>query len=476
MGAAIKRKVSPAVAAPIDAPPFKKILIANRGEIALRVILACKELGIQTVAVYSEADRNALHVRFADEEVCIGPAASSKSYLNIPQVIAAAEVTGAEAIHPGYGFLSENAHFVEVCLACGITFIGPSAEIIRKMGNKAQAKATMLEAGVPLMPGSDGLVETVEEALVVAEQIGYPVIVKASAGGGGRGMRICNNPEELPDLYNTARSESKSAFGDDSVYMEKYLLEPRHIEVQIMGDMFGNVVHLGERECSIQRRHQKLIEESPSAVLDPALRQRICDTAVRAAKAVGYYNAGTIEFLLDKRGDFFFMEMNTRVQVEHPVTELVTGIDIVKEQIRIAAGQKLSFRQEDVVQKGHAIECRINAEDPFKFTPSPGRITALHFPGGPGIRVDTAMHQDAVIPPHYDSMVAKLIAYGANRTEAIARMRRALDTLVIEGIKTTAPLHRRIMDHPDFIAGTFSTKWMETFLEELKRNPVGDPR
>jgi acetyl-CoA carboxylase biotin carboxylase subunit len=327
----------------------------------------------------------------------------------------------------------------------------------------------MQAAGVPLMPGSDGIIETVEEALVVAEQIGYPVIVKASAGGGGRGMRIVNNPEELPDLYNNARSEAKGAFGDDSVYMEKYLLEPRHIEVQIMGDLFGNVVHLGERECSIQRRHQKLIEESPSAVLEPGLRQRICDTAVRAAKAVGYFNAGTIEFLLDKRGDFFFMEMNTRVQVEHPVTELVTGIDIVKEQLRIAAGQKLSFTQEEVVQKGHAIECRINAEDPFKFTPSPGRITALHFPGGPGIRVDTAMHQDAVIPPHYDSMVAKLIAYGANRNEAIARMRRALDTLVIEGIKTTAPLHRRIMDHPDFIAGTFSTKWMETFMEEMKR-------
>ncbi|MBP1773776.1 MAG: acetyl-CoA carboxylase, biotin carboxylase subunit, partial [Holophagaceae bacterium] len=323
MGAAIKRKVSPVpVAAPQDTPPFKKVLIANRGEIALRVILACKEMGIQTVAVYSEADRNALHVRFADEEVCIGPPPSSKSYLNIPQVIAAAEVTGAEAIHPGYGFLSENAHFVEVCQACGITFIGPSPEIIRKMGNKAQAKATMQAAGVPLMPGSDGLIETVEEALVVAEQIGYPVIVKASAGGGGRGMRIVNNPEELPDLYNNARSEAKGAFGDDSVYMEKYLLEPRHIEVQIMGDLFGNVVHLGERECSIQRRHQKLIEESPSAVLEPGLRQRICDTAVRAAKAVGYFNAGTIEFLLDKRGDFFFMEMNTRVQVEHPVTEL----------------------------------------------------------------------------------------------------------------------------------------------------------
>ena len=450
-------------------PPFRKILIANRGEIALRIILACKELGIQTVAVYSEADRHALHVRFADEEVCIGPPPSSKSYLNIPQVIAAAEVTGAEAIHPGYGFLSENPHFVDVCQACGIVFIGPNADIIRMMGNKAQAKATMKAAGVPMMPGSDGLVATVEEALEWAEKIGYPVIVKASAGGGGRGMRIVNNPEELPDLYHTARNEAKAAFTDDTVYMEKYLLEPRHIEVQILGDLFGNIVHLGERECSIQRRHQKLIEESPSSALTPDLRKRICETAVRAAKAVGYFNAGTIEFLLDARGDFFFMEMNTRVQVEHPVTEFVSGVDIVKEQIRIAAGRKLSFTQEDIQLRGHAIECRINAEDPWKFTPCPGRITALHFPGGPGIRMDTAMHQDAVIPPYYDSMVAKLIAYGSNRTEALARMRRALDTLVIEGIQTSAPLHRRIMDHPDFISGKFSTKWMETFLEDLEK-------
>ncbi len=467
MSSAIKRKGVKAPAALAEEPPFRKVLIANRGEIALRVILACKELGVQTVAVYSEADRNALHVRFADEEVCIGPPPSSKSYLNIPQVIAAAEVTGAEAIHPGYGFLSENAHFVEVCKACGITFIGPDAEVIRKMGNKAQAKATMQAAGVPLMPGSDGVIETIEEALETAEKIGYPVIVKASAGGGGRGMRIVNGPEGLPDLYNTARSEAKIAFGDDAVYMEKYLLEPRHIEVQIMADGHGTVVHLGERECSIQRRHQKLIEESPSGALSPELRQRICETAVKAAKAVGYVNAGTIEFLLDKRGDFFFMEMNTRVQVEHPVTELVTGIDIVKEQLRVAAGRRLSFTQSQVVQKGHAIECRINAEDPWKFTPSPGRITALNFPGGPGIRVDSAMHQDAVIPPTYDSMIAKLIAYGGDRAEAIARMRRALDTLVIEGPKTTAPLHRRIMDHPDFVAGAFSTKWMEGFMVDL---------
>lgn len=471
MAAALKRKGAlPKVPAKqLDEPPFKKILVANRGEIALRVILACKELGIQTVAVYSEADRHALHVRFADEEVCIGPAASGKSYLNIPQVIAAAEITGAEAIHPGYGFLSENAHFVDVCQACGITFVGPNADIIRMMGNKAQAKATMKAAGVPMMPGSDGVVDTVEQALVEAERIGYPVIVKASAGGGGRGMRIVNNAEELPDLYNTARTEAKAAFSDDAVYMEKYLLEPRHIEVQIMGDLYGNVIHLGERECSIQRRHQKLIEESPSPALSPELRKKICDTAVKAAKAVGYYNAGTIEFLLDARGDFFFMEMNTRVQVEHPVTELVSGVDIVKEQFRIAAGRKLSVKQEDVILRGHAIECRINAEDPFKFTPCPGRITALNFPGGPGIRIDSAMHQDAVIPPYYDSMVAKLIAYGSDRTEALARMGRALDTMVIEGIKTTGPLHRRIIEHPDFIAGKFSTKWLEGFFEELEK-------
>lgn len=469
--AAIKRKGAVHKAADKtgkhDDPPFRKILVANRGEIALRVILACKELGIQTVAVYSEADRHALHVRFADEEVCIGPAPSGKSYLNIPQVIAAAEITGAEAIHPGYGFLSENPHFVDVCQACGITFVGPNADIIRMMGNKAQAKATMKAAGVPMMPGSDGVVETVEDALVEAERIGYPVIVKASAGGGGRGMRIVNSAEELPDLYNTARSEAKAAFNDDAVYMEKYLLEPRHIEVQILGDLFGNIIHLGERECSIQRRHQKLIEESPSPAISPELRKRICDTAVRAAKAVGYYNAGTIEFLLDARGDFFFMEMNTRVQVEHPITELVSGVDIVKEQFRIAAGRKLSVTQDDIVLRGHAIECRINAEDPFKFTPCPGRITALNFPGGPGIRIDSAVYQDAVIPPYYDSMVAKLVAYGSDRNEALARMRRALDTIIVEGIKTTGPLHRRIIEHPDFVKGQFSTKWLEGFLEEL---------
>jgi acetyl-CoA carboxylase biotin carboxylase subunit len=467
--AALKRKPSHGKTAKSGEPPFKKILIANRGEIALRVILACKELGIQTVAVYSEADRDALHVRFADQDICIGPAPSAKSYLNIPQVIAAAEVTGAEAIHPGYGFLSENPHFVDVCQACGIVFIGPNSEIIRMMGNKAQAKATMKAAGVPLMPGSDGIVETVEDALAWGEQIGYPVIVKASAGGGGRGMRIVNAPEEMADMYNTARTEARAAFTDDSVYMEKYLLEPRHIEVQILGDLFGNIITLGERECSIQRRHQKLIEESPSPALTPELRKRIWEMGLRAARAVGYFNAGTVEFLLDARGEFFFMEMNTRVQVEHPVTEMVSGVDIVKEQIRIAAGHKLSYAQEDIVLRGHAIECRINAEDPFRCTPSPGRITALNFPGGPGIRMDTAMHQDAVIPPYYDSLVAKLIAHGSDRTEALARMRRALDTLVVEGIKTSAPLHRLIMDHPDFISGNFSTKWLEVYLAALEK-------
>lgn len=450
-------------------PPFRKILVANRGEIALRVILACKELGIQTVAVYSEADRDALHVRFADQDICIGPAPSSKSYLNIPQVIAAAEVTGAEAIHPGYGFLSENPYFVDVCKACGITFIGPDSGIIRKMGNKAQAKATMKAAGVPTMPGSDGVANTLEEAIAWGEQIGYPVIVKASAGGGGRGMRIVNDPEEMPDMYSMARTEAKAAFTDDAVYIEKYLLGPRHIEVQILGDTFGNIVTLGERECSIQRRHQKMIEESPSLALDPSLRKSIWDMGLRAAKAVNYVNAGTVEFLLDSRGDFFFMEMNTRVQVEHPITEMVSGIDIVKEQIRIAAGQKLSFSQGDIALRGHAIECRINAEDPFKCTPSPGRITALNFPGGPGIRIDTAMHQDAVVPPYYDSLIAKLVAHGSDRTEALARMRRALDTLVVEGIKTSAPLHRLILDQPDFINGEFSTKWLETYLSQLKR-------
>jgi acetyl-CoA carboxylase biotin carboxylase subunit len=444
-------------------PPFRKILIANRGEIALRVILACKELGIQTVAVYSEADRDALHVRFADQDICIGPAPSAKSYLNIPQVIAAAEVTGAEAIHPGYGFLSENPHFVDVCQACGIVFIGPNSEIIRMMGNKAQAKATMKAAGVPLLPGSDGVVDTVEDALAWGEKIGYPVIVKASAGGGGRGMRIVNGPDEMSDMYNTARTEARAAFTDDTVYMEKYLLEPRHIEVQILGDLFGNIITLGERECSIQRRHQKLIEESPSPALGPELRQRIWAMGLRAARAVGYFNAGTIEFLLDARGEFFFMEMNTRVQVEHPVTEMVSGVDIVKEQIRIAAGQKLEYTQEDIALRGHAIECRINAEDPFRCTPSPGRITALNFPGGPGIRMDT------VIPPYYDSLVAKLIAHGRDRTEALARMRRALDTLVVEGIKTSAPLHRLIMDHPDFISGNFSTHWLEVYLAALEK-------
>jgi len=466
MGAAIKRKTVPAPVAHVDTPPFKKILIANRGEIALRVILACKEMGIQTVAVYSEADRNALHVRFADEEVCIGPAASSKSYLNIPQVIAAAEVTGAEAIHPGYGFLSENAHFVEVCLACGITFIGPSAEIIRKMGNKAQAKATMLEAGVPLMPGSDGLVETVEEALVVAEQIGYPVIVKASAGGGGRGMRICRNAAELPELYNQASTEAANAFGNGDMYMEKFIERPRHIEFQVLADEHGNVMSLGERECSIQRRHQKLIEEAPSLQVSPKLRAELGKTIERSLKDIGYQNAGTIEFLMDEDGKIYFIEMNTRIQVEHCVTEMVTGIDLVKAQLRIAMGEKLSsIVTEPVTIRGHAIECRINAEHPEKFTPSAGKITAFNLPGGNGVRVDTAQYAEGVVPPYYDSLIAKLICHGKDRTEAMDKMQRALSQFVVQGIHTTIPLHEKIFADEEFRSGAFDTKFMERFFE-----------
>lgn len=450
-----------------DRLPFKKILIANRGEIALRIILACKEMGIQTVAVYSEADRDALHVRFADQDICIGPAPSGKSYLNIPQVIAAAEITGAEAIHPGYGFLSENSNFVDVCQSCGIVFIGPNADIIRKMGNKSQARATMKAAGVPTIPGSNGTVDTLEEALTYGEQIGYPIIIKASAGGGGRGMRIVNSCEEMAEMYNTARTEAKAAFTDDTVYIEKYFVQSRHIEVQILGDLFGNIICLGERECSIQRRHQKVIEESPSGSITPVIRKKIWDMGIKSARAVNYFSAGTIEFLLDENDEFFFMEMNTRIQVEHPVTEMVSGVDIVKEQIRIASGDKLSFAQHDIILRGHAIECRINAEDPFKCMPSPGRIVALNFPGGPGIRIDTAMHQDAVISSHYDSLIAKLIAHGNDRPEALARMRRALDTLVVEGIKTNAALHGFIINHPDFVSNNFSTKWLETNITEF---------
>ena len=444
---------------------FQKILIANRGEIALRVIWACKELGISTVAVYSKADADSLHVRFADEEVCIGPPAAADSYLKIAAVLSAADITGAEAIHPGYGFLSESAHFAEVCKECGLTFIGPEPDVIRKMGDKAVARSTMQAAGVPTIPGSDGAVETADRAAALADAIGYPVLIKASAGGGGRGMRIVREPAELHTQYDAASREAEAAFGDGTVYLEKFLDEPRHIEFQVIGDSHGTIVHLFERECSIQRRHQKLVEEAPSTALDESLRERMAEAALTAARAVDYVNAGTIEFLLDERaGEFYFIEMNTRIQVEHPVTELVTGIDLIKEQIRVASGQPLSFAQDDVRIRGHAIECRINAEDPVRFTPSPGRITTFHPPGGPGIRLDTAVYAEAVVPPYYDSMIGKLIARGNSRDEAIVRMRRALESFVIEGIRCNIPLQQRILAEQDLVDGKLSTKFMDRFL------------
>src|SRR5918999_1811721 len=423
---------------------FKKILIANRGEIALRVIFACRELGIKTVAVFSEPDESSLHVLFADEHIRIGPARSADSYLNVPAIISAAEITGADAIHPGYGFLSESAYFAEVCEACHIRFIGPSPHVIKLLGDKARARKAMKKAGVPMLPGSDGPVENDEKALKVAKDIGYPVIIKAVAGGGGRGMRIVRAPGELPHALRTAQREAEAAFGNGDVYIEKYLENPRHIEFQILGDHHGNLVHLGERECSIQRRHQKLLEESPSPVLTDKVRRKMGGLVVDAAKAVQYTNAGTFEFLMDPEGKFYFMEVNTRLQVEHPVTEMVTGIDIVKEQIRIAAGERLSFKQSEVTFTGHAIECRINAEDPETFSPSPGVIHAFGPPGGPGVRVDTAAHSECTISPYYDSMIAKIITHGRDRQETIARMRRTLEMTVIEGIKTSIPMHLRI--------------------------------
>ena len=444
---------------------FKKILIANRGEIALRIISACRELGIRTVAVYSEADRDALHVRFADEDVCIGPAPSSASYLNISAIVSAAEITEAEAIHPGYGFLSENAYFAEILQDCNITFIGPSPDAIRKMGDKSVARQTVASAGVPTVPGSPGPVETVEEAGGFARKVGYPVILKASAGGGGRGMRVARDERELAEVWETARAEAEKAFGNAEVYLEKYVEDPRHIEFQVFGDRHGNLTHMGERECSIQRRHQKLIEEAPSAALDEELRRAMGDAAVRAARAVGYVNAGTVEFLLDGSGHFYFMEMNTRLQVEHPVTEEVTGVDMVKEQIAVAAGERLSFEGRALAARGHAIEFRINAEDPVRFTPSPGKIVAFHPPGGPGVRVDTAAYQGYVIPPHYDSLIAKLVVAGRDRAEAISRGRRALDLFVVEGVQTTIPMHRRILEEPDFVDGRLSTRFMERFAQ-----------
>ncbi|MCI0662511.1 MAG: acetyl-CoA carboxylase biotin carboxylase subunit [Acidobacteria bacterium] len=443
---------------------FKKILIANRGEIACRVIWACRELGIKTVAVYSEADRDSLHVRFADDAVCIGPARSSDSYLNVLAIISAAEITNADAIHPGYGFLSENPHFAEVCRDCNITFIGPSPEVMRIMGDKSEAKRTMRSAGVPVTPGSNGLIEDERTAISEAEKIGYPVFIKATAGGGGRGMRIAYNRQDLLNAYPTARAEAESAFKNSGVYLEKYIEKPRHIEIQVLADNYGNVIHLGERECSIQRRHQKLIEESPSPAVSYELRQEMGRVAVKACKEVGYSNAGTIEFLLDENGSFYFMEMNTRIQVEHPVTEMVTVSDLVAAQIRIAAGEPLNYTQDELIFVGHAIECRINAEDPQSFKPSPGRITTLNLPSGPGVRVDTAIYDGYFVPPYYDSLIAKVIVHSRTRELAIARMRRALDSMVVEGINTTIPMHLKILNDPDFIAGKINTRFMERFI------------
>jgi acetyl-CoA carboxylase, biotin carboxylase subunit len=447
---------------------FKKILIANRGEIALRVICACRELGIKTVAVYSEADENSLHVRFADEDVCIGPARSADSYLSVPAVLSAAEITGADAIHPGYGFLSESPYLAEVCEACHIRFIGPAPNVIRLLGDKARARRAMKKAGVPILPGSDGPVDSEEKAQKVARDLGYPVIIKAVAGGGGRGMRVIRAAGELPKALKTAQREAEAAFGVGDVYIEKYVEKPRHIEFQILGDHHGAVVHLGERECSIQRRHQKLLEEGPSVAVTEKMRRKLGGTVVDAARAVQYTNAGTFEFLLDDKGNFYFLEVNTRVQVEHPVTEMITGVDIVKEQIRIAAGERLSFKQGDVTFTGHAIECRVNAEDPETFAPSPGVIHAFSVPGGPGVRVDTFAHSECTIPPYYDSMIAKIIAHGRDRQEAIARMRRTLEMTVIEGIKTSIPLHLKILADADFVAGRLSTAFMERYVVEKK--------
>ncbi len=441
---------------------FDKVLIANRGEIALRVIRTCKELGIKTVAVYSEADADSLHVRFADEAVCIGPPPSVDSYLNIPRILAAAEITNADAIHPGYGFLAENAHFAEMCEQSGFIFIGPTAEMIRKMGDKAVAKATVQRVGVPTVPGSDGIVPDVDTARKVAEEIGYPVLLKAAAGGGGKGMRIIRDASEIDEAWAAIKREAKAAFGNDDIYLEKFIENPRHIEIQIVGDKYGTISHLSERDCSIQRRHQKLIEESPSPFVDPELREKMGQAAIKAAEAVGYESVGTVEFIVDEQKNFYFMEMNTRIQVEHPVTEEVINYDLIKEQILVAAGVPISGKNH--YPRLHAIECRINAEDPYHdFRPSPGRIEVLHLPGGHGVRVDTHVYASYQVPPFYDSLIAKLIVTGRTRQEAIVRMRRALDEFVLEGIKTTLPLHRQIMRHPDFIEGNVTTKFMESF-------------
>lgn len=452
---------------------LEKILIANRGEIALRVIRACHQLGIKTVAVYSEADRDSLHVRFADEDVCIGPPPALESYLDAKRIIAAAEVTNADAIHPGYGFLAENAEFAEICEECKITFIGPNGQMIRQMGAKSMAKELMRNAGVPTIPGSEGLVKDVDSGLKIAAEIGFPVLIKASAGGGGRGMRIAAKPEEFETAFNMARTEAGAAFHDDSLYLEKVILDAHHVEVQVLGDNFGNIIHLGERDCTVQRRHQKLLEESPSPIVDAELRRKMGEAAILGAAAVGYRGAGTIEFLVDRERNFYFMEMNTRIQVEHPVTEELTGIDIVIEQIKAAAGEKLSIRQEDVNFRGHVIECRINAEDPQKgFRPAPGQITAFHQPGGHGVRVDTHAYAQYVIPAFYDSMIGKLIVKGSNRDQAIRKTLTALDEFIVEGVPTTIDFQKKILQHPDFVSGSYST----SFIEEKLREEAGLPK
>ncbi|UFJ42914.1 acetyl-CoA carboxylase biotin carboxylase subunit [Brevibacillus humidisoli] len=452
---------------------FQKILIANRGEIAVRIIRACREMGIRTVAVYSEADRESLHVKLADEAYCIGPTSSKESYLNMANLMSLAAKIGVDAIHPGYGFLAENADFAEICAACNIAFIGPEPDAITKMGDKSTAKETMKQAGVPIVPGTDGLIENVEEAIETAQQIGYPVMVKATAGGGGRGMRVANDDQELEKAIRQAQNEAKTAFGNPGVYLEKFVEGPRHVEIQIMADKHGNVVYIGERDCSIQRRHQKLIEEAPSPALSEELRAEMGLAAVAAAKAVNYHGAGTVEFLLDKHGKFYFMEMNTRIQVEHPVTEWVSGFDLIKEQINVAAGLPLSFSQEDVKLDGWAIECRINAENPVKnFMPSPGRITHYLPPGGFGVRVDSAAYSGYQIPPFYDSMIAKVIVWGKDRREAIERMKRALSEFVIDGISTTIPFHLKVLDHEQFVSGEFDTKFLDTYDLKLDESSL----
>jgi acetyl-CoA carboxylase, biotin carboxylase subunit len=452
---------------------FRKVLIANRGEIALRILCACKELGIQTVAVFSQADQNSLHVRFADEAVCIGPPPSTESYLNIPAVISAAEITNADAIHPGYGFLAENADFAAVCEACGLTFIGPSPEVIRLMGNKEMARRAMREAGIPILPGTEKIKDSGPAVLERAQEIGYPLILKASNGGGGKGMRIVNSAADLPDAIEVAKNESQAAFGSSDIYMERYLAAARHIEFQVLADLYGNVVHLGERECSIQRRYQKLIEEAPSTYVTPELRSEVGTLAVNAMRQVNYTSAGTLEFIFDEQGKYYFMEMNTRIQVEHPVTEMVTGVDLVKQQIRLAARERLALRQDEIVFRGSSLECRINAECPDTYLPFPGKLTAFHPPSGCGVRVDTAAYNEYVVTPHYDSLIAKIVSFGANRNDAIARMKRALDMTIIEGVKTTIPLHQRILNDQDFVDGRITTRFLDRYVQRRNGVPAG---